>query len=1147
MNLSTGGNCEFLDEEDLKKQYVELASNYLSHSSFIEKLLFFPFFRRSFKVSPKEPLCEVSIKKFQQIKDRLINLRVSPLGCTLSIIFFLTVHILFTFRLSTSQNVGLSVASLIASALGLVCLVCVMSSYKLFKSSEIAVSLALLNLFLLLMLVVRVFNASDLTLLFKISLVRVGVFLPILPRNHFIIGTLKEGLGDLGLVLIAIFFSGKNSFASTSIDVYLETKEALTQNLVGLILYLVAFIMKNIVDWGTHFSNYRFVDVFGKIYELALLEHSIIKYLEGMPNVSLSATGVSQNSSMRSEKNKIVPLTAPYTPLHNHSDSNLHRNSTFTFKKHSFDNFSGRVEKLREEMEINLSKQKISLDLFFENTSLVSTTTTKFSEIKTDPNSSSIPSRFDSDVGVVKDRLKTSTNLSHSLTLTDFWAIISEGILCKYNCSIMAEDLQFNDPKGNATSQTLFICSIFSLLEKKRFISVRIKQEDKNSQSLTPVVEKELPFSKPECLSPLSLVNNKVALLQERKPKSRIQKPKKSIFSQGRNISKKELGEERYRNTLTPPKVIKKFEGSDFKIMKRKSTNMRPSAIHLGAQIGSEGKNSNESPSRISRMDDNFLDMVNLINGEDLQLDTPCEKNKSLISGCKLGDSSHSIQPFNPRQAEPEFEEVVSVVVHDMRNPLMCILGNLELITHEVESLPNYHLLHPLLRSSMTSAVLLESLVSDILDSARISKGIFKVNSSQFDLKECLEECMDTISIASKAKNDTVELEFKGTEIMNTDKQRLKQVVLNFLSNAIKFTQGGKIKIRASDCKNFKKISIEDTGKGMSSEEVAQMFDKFCSNRDKNSNNKGIGLGLFICKSILDKIGPQNQILVESVLNKGTKITFLIFQDFSEVDSDEPQTKSQYQELRLFKKVLLRSEYNNSEVSRSAGLPRTKKQKEEANDTIFDLNDQGVNESRRLIHMRLNNGLSKDFSSKRSFNDLQFKRGNILSNLRLGKSEVEEDEDLPKASIANELESKSNGELIHQSIDLEDQILFLIVDDDMLVLDLLVQFTERGCEELKKKVVIETASSFKDACEKLLCNSVPYNVIFTDLNLGDGTGTKLRSSVTKAYKDSIFVLLSGDDLESLEVHRPNFFQLFKKPTTYAKWLNLLKDCFNKIG
>jgi signal transduction histidine kinase len=228
----------------------------------------------------------------------------------------------------------------------------------------------------------------------------------------------------------------------------------------------------------------------------------------------------------------------------------------------------------------------------------------------------------------------------------------------------------------------------------------------------------------------------------------------------------------------------------------------------------------------------------------------------------------------------------MSVVVHDMRSPLMCIQNNLEMLDRELKNNEAYDEIAPILKSSISASTLLETLVSDILDSARISQGIFKIVEAKFNLKNTVQECLETLKIAAKARKNKLFMNYEGNEIIISDRQRIKQVLLNFLSNSIKFTKEGQIDVDVRQESEWIQFTIKDTGAGISKEKIEDMFEKYQSDRSKDENSKGIGLGLFICKSLIDHLGPPNNIFIQSELGVGTQIIFRIYNKMAKGDID---------------------------------------------------------------------------------------------------------------------------------------------------------------------------------------------------------------------------------------------------------------------
>lgn len=274
----------------------------------------------------------------------------------------------------------------------------------------------------------------------------------------------------------------------------------------------------------------------------------------------------------------------------------------------------------------------------------------------------------------------------------------------------------------------------------------------------------------------------------------------------------------------------------------------------------------------------------------------------------------------------------------------MCIQGNLELLDFEINKLPNYALMQPLVKSSITSAALLETLVSDILDAARIAKGIFKVEIEKVNLQQTIQECLDIIGLAASARQNTLKLliEPGSNNIIYSDKHRIKQVMLNFLSNSVKFTQGGEISVQVEEQIHTKRITIRDTGSGISKEVLPTLFEKFTSDR-RSKNSKGIGLGLFICKSIILTLGPKQEIHVFSEPGKGTSFSFQFYKDCRKdiVSGKSPARRSQNE--------FLSGSQNTSRPTDSESTSSVNKSSVD----IFTLSNLVTQQSRRLIQCKM--------------------------------------------------------------------------------------------------------------------------------------------------------------------------------------------------
>jgi len=212
--------------------------------------------------------------------------------------------------------------------------------------------------------------------------------------------------------------------------------------------------------------------------------------------------------------------------------------------------------------------------------------------------------------------------------------------------------------------------------------------------------------------------------------------------------------------------------------------------------------------------------------------------------------------------------EFMNIAAHELKSPVTPIKGYLDLIIQDrdaSERVKNWA------RISLRNSMRLMKLVNDILDVSRLDSDTMRFDMEKLDLSEVLKE----VSEDMKPVIDDKKLEFKNYIQKNLpsilgDRNRLLQVLKNLLVNAIKFTDNGSIILKAKKEDKFILISVEDTGIGISPDELKKIFTKFYqAYTGDDRKNEGTGLGLFICKEIIGK--HNGEIWAESELGKGSK------------------------------------------------------------------------------------------------------------------------------------------------------------------------------------------------------------------------------------------------------------------------------------
>jgi signal transduction histidine kinase len=213
--------------------------------------------------------------------------------------------------------------------------------------------------------------------------------------------------------------------------------------------------------------------------------------------------------------------------------------------------------------------------------------------------------------------------------------------------------------------------------------------------------------------------------------------------------------------------------------------------------------------------------------------------------------------------------QFVANMSHELRTPLAAILGYAELMQEGFYEPQGPKSLDALTRIRSNGKHLL-GLINTVLDIAKIESGQFTLNMAEY----ALESVVETVRSATESLAQNKKLALK-TEVAKSlpiglgDEQRLTQVLLNLVGNAIKFTDRGEVRVTAKSVNGHFAVSVSDTGPGIPEEHRARIFDQFHQVDSSNTKAKGgTGLGLAIAKQIVEMHGGR--IWVESTLGEGS-------------------------------------------------------------------------------------------------------------------------------------------------------------------------------------------------------------------------------------------------------------------------------------
>ena len=349
-----------------------------------------------------------------------------------------------------------------------------------------------------------------------------------------------------------------------------------------------------------------------------------------------------------------------------------------------------------------------------------------------------------------------------------------------------------------------------------------------------------------------------------------------------------------------------------------------------------------------------------------------------MIETIILTDLSKEHQSTNEFCKEIEFlkkndvakTHLLASVSHDMRSPLNGIIFYLK----SAKETENLFLRNQKLDYALINSQLLLFLINDLLDfSQHKHNSKLSLNLTKFSLNSVLDDIISCIRIeaANKGLNLLVQNECNKNLSLMSDERRLKQVLINLLTNAIKFTFQGYVKLKLSPVLNYDnliKIEVIDTGLGIKSDFMPLLMTPFATFDlpDRKINRNGIGLGLYICKTIAETLGPNENLFVHSEFGKGSKFGFLayiinegehakennlmkIFENELEVFQEENALESDMREIIVkSRNISSKSFYNKSwNVTSNSGTTYSKKSR-----------------SSRKLRNTILNGLSKNPSEQ---------------------------------------------------------------------------------------------------------------------------------------------------------------------------------------
>lgn len=222
-------------------------------------------------------------------------------------------------------------------------------------------------------------------------------------------------------------------------------------------------------------------------------------------------------------------------------------------------------------------------------------------------------------------------------------------------------------------------------------------------------------------------------------------------------------------------------------------------------------------------------------------------------------------------------EDFFSIAAHELKTPLSVIKGNAEIIRIILgKNIDNK--LKQMLEDINQSAIKLIEIVDDFLDLSRFEQGKLLFKKTPLDLTKIITDIVLGLSNMAQVKNLYIKIENKTSLKIMADETRVKQVLINLLGNAIKYTEKGGITVTCSKQNSMAKIFIKDTGNGISAQNTRLVFRKFQLAEEEpltRNTSRSTGVGLYISKLLVEGMGGTIQ-LEKSIIGKGSTFSFTI-------------------------------------------------------------------------------------------------------------------------------------------------------------------------------------------------------------------------------------------------------------------------------
>lgn len=455
-------------------------------------------------------------------------------------------------------------------------------------------------------------------------------------------------------------------------------------------------------------------------------------------------------------------------------------------------------------------------------------------------------------------------------------------------------------------------------------------------------------------------------------------------------------------------------------------------------------------------------------------------------------------------------DQLLANITHDLRTPLN---GMIYFIKQAKEVKLDDNELNKLLNYAEINGNLLMNLIGDILDRSLLKANKMRLNVQKFCLKPVLDEIM--ILLQPKAEFQSIKLNLlylcREELIVESDSDRLKQVLINLVSNAIKFTKKGFVRLRVyKKSERFLYFEVIDTGIGISKDDIRRLGTPFNSYDTHGVNGRGIGLGLSISKEIIGKLGPSAHLHISSKMGLGSKFAFKIYRSLVLKESVGAQKRKsliksfQKNEFKFtFEKLSIRNQNTDlsgdiefSENNINEPMGRIDEEFSEVDSTDLQIESQiSMNFDSEAIDEKIKKNEDLSPFKVKTFFDKKPKKQTMLQ-LNNTKS--------PKKDIRNIPPQKKLMNLINER---GSPLKILIVDDNLFNILIMEKYLKKlSFDKENSKIINEFAHNGEIAVEKFKLTNKPssesyFSLIIMDCEMPIMNGFEASTLIVKLIEE----------------------------------------------